>query len=42
MCILVATLLPDALEHEGFWLGVVLLALDDIGAVPWPTAQVSG
>jgi uncharacterized protein YyaL (SSP411 family) len=39
---LVATLLPDALEHEGFWLGVVLLALDDIGAVPWPTAQVSG
>lgn len=33
---LAATLTPDALDHEGGWLGGVLLALDDIGAVPWP------
>jgi hypothetical protein len=29
---------PDAVDHQGFWLGGVLLALDDIGAVPWPSA----
>jgi len=33
---LTAALTPDALDHQGFWLGGVLLALDDIGAVPWP------
>src|SRR5262249_35352290 len=31
-----AALTPDALEHQGGWLGVVLLALDDVGAIPWP------
>jgi len=33
---LAAVLTPEALEHQGSWLGAVLLALDDIGAVPWP------
>ncbi|HEX3766016.1 MAG TPA: DUF255 domain-containing protein [Kofleriaceae bacterium] len=33
---LTAVLTPEALDHEGAWLGAVLLALDDIGAVPWP------
>jgi hypothetical protein len=35
---LTASLTPDAVDHQGFWLGGVLLALDDIGAVPWPSA----
>ena len=34
--ILTAALTPDSLDHQGFWLGGALLALDDIGAVPWP------
>jgi len=34
---LTAALTPDALDHQGFWLGGVLLALDDLGAVPWPS-----
>ncbi|HEY6175920.1 MAG TPA: hypothetical protein VIX73_15815, partial [Kofleriaceae bacterium] len=34
--VLAAALTPDSLDHQGFWLGGALLALDDIGAVPWP------
>jgi hypothetical protein len=29
-------LTPEALDHQGPWAGAVLLALDDVGAVPWP------
>jgi uncharacterized protein YyaL (SSP411 family) len=35
---LTAVLTPEALDHEGAWLGAALLALDDVGAVPWPDA----
>jgi uncharacterized protein YyaL (SSP411 family) len=33
---LTAVLTPEALDHQGPWLGAALLALDDVGAVPWP------
>jgi hypothetical protein len=35
---LAASLTPDALDHQGSWLGAALAALDDVGAVPWPDA----
>jgi uncharacterized protein YyaL (SSP411 family) len=35
---LAASLTPDALDHQGSWLGAALIALDDVGAVPWPDA----
>jgi hypothetical protein len=38
---LVATLTPEALEHQGSWLGGALLALDDLGAVPWTDERPS-
>jgi hypothetical protein len=34
--VLAAVLTPEALDHQGPWAGAVLLALDDVGAVPWP------
>ena len=33
---LTAVLTPEALDRQGPWLGAALLALDDVGAVPWP------
>ncbi|HET9626150.1 MAG TPA: DUF255 domain-containing protein [Kofleriaceae bacterium] len=33
---LAAVITPEVLDHQGPWLGAVLLALDDVGAVPWP------
>ena len=35
---LTAVLTPEALDHQGPWLGAALLALDDVGAIPWPDA----
>ena len=32
---LAAVLTPEAIDHRGSWLGAALLALDDVGAVPW-------
>ena len=31
--ILAAVAMPDALDHQGAWLGELLLALDDVGAL---------
>jgi uncharacterized protein YyaL (SSP411 family) len=33
---LAAICTPRALEERGRWLGEVLLALDEVGAIPWP------